>query len=100
MSKRQTRRRFWAENGLAVLAATLALASLVQPEWVEAALGLDPDAGSGAVEWAVTILATAIALLLAWLARVEWILGRVGSKIEGDLGRNGGTRRFNDEPWK
>jgi hypothetical protein len=70
------RQRFWAENILAIIVALLAIATVAQPAWIEAVLGLDPDAASGAVEWGLTLLAAGAALASAWLARLEWLRAR------------------------
>jgi hypothetical protein len=66
-------RRFWIENGLAVAAAALAVATLIEPDWIEDVFGVDPDASSGAVEWAVTFVAAGIVAFSGWAARTEWV---------------------------
>jgi hypothetical protein len=53
---------FWAEVLLAAAAAVLALATAIRPDWIEELTGLDPDAGSGSAEWAVTLALAALAL--------------------------------------
>ena len=55
---RTTRRRYWFELGLAVLAGALAVLTLINHEWIEVAFGVDPDQGSGALEWGI-VFATA-----------------------------------------
>jgi hypothetical protein len=66
------RRRFWAESVLAVVTAVLFVATLVQRDWIEGVFHLDPDAGSGSVEWLiVAALAVATVGLIA-LAGSEW----------------------------
>jgi hypothetical protein len=65
------RRRFWVEL-CAVVAALLFLAALaIDPAWIESATGLDPDAGSGAVELLLTVLAASVAAGSSLLARAE-----------------------------
>jgi len=56
-----SRRRLRLEVGLAVASLVLGLVALVWPEWIEAVFRVDPDAGSGSLEWAVA----AVLLLLA-----------------------------------
>ena len=60
---------FWAEVLLAAAAAVLAVATAIHPDWIEELTGLDPDAGSGSAEWAVTLVLALAALALAVGAR-------------------------------
>lgn len=60
---------FWAEVVLAVASAVLAVATAVHPDWIESLTGLDPDAGSGSVEWAITLILALAAVALAVGAR-------------------------------
>jgi hypothetical protein len=57
------------EVALACLSAGLFAVTLAYPEWIEALTGLDPDAGSGAVELLVSAALLAVAVVLALLAR-------------------------------
>jgi hypothetical protein len=63
--------RFWIEVGLAVVAAALALLTLITREWIELLFGVDPDAGSGAFEWAIVVGLAVAAVALAFVARWE-----------------------------
>ena len=71
------RLRFWVEAGLAALSLALLVLTLITREWIEALFGVDPDGGSGALEWAlVSALALGTAALML-LARLEWSRPRV-----------------------
>lgn len=50
---------------VAALAAVAAALTLLVPDWIEALTGLDPDAGSGAVEVTAVLALAGIALLAA-----------------------------------
>jgi len=47
------RRRFYIEAALASLTAFLTVGTLISKEWIEIVFGVDPDGGSGALEWAI-----------------------------------------------
>jgi hypothetical protein len=68
---RTIRRRYWFELGLAVLAGALAVLTLVNREWIEVAFGVDPDQGSGALEWGIVFALAGIAVISALAARGE-----------------------------
>lgn len=61
---RSDRRTAWVRTALAVLFAVLTFAAVLEPAWVEATSGADPDGGSGALEWALA-LAAGLATLVA-----------------------------------
>lgn len=63
---------FWIELGLAVAAAVLFLATLVSREWIELVFGVDPDGGSGALEWAIAAGMLTASVTFGALARREW----------------------------
>jgi hypothetical protein len=64
--------RIWSEVALAVVAAGLAILTLVSRDWIELIFGIDPDGGSGALEWAIVAGAAVGALALALIARWDW----------------------------
>ena len=68
---RTLRRRYWFELGLAVLAGALAVLTLVNHEWIEVAFGVDPDQGSGALEWGIVFATAGIAVISGLAARAE-----------------------------
>jgi hypothetical protein len=76
---RHRRSRFWIEVAMLVLSLASLAATLIDREWIEAVTGLDPDAGSGALEWALTLAFASAALLSASLAWLEWRRARPAS---------------------
>ena len=70
--KTSLRRRFWLETTLAGSSSGLLVLTIVRPQWIEALLGVEPDAGDGSLEWAIVgVLALVTALLFASALR-EW----------------------------
>ena len=61
--------RFWIEVALAVVAAGLGILTLITREWIELLFGIDPDRGSGALEWAIVAALFVASLALALIAR-------------------------------
>ncbi|MFD0266488.1 ABC transporter permease [Streptomyces sp. NPDC127106] len=70
--ERQVRPRFWAEVVLGSLSALLFLATLIRRDWIELLFGVEPDAGSGALEWLIVGVTALVAALCALGARTEW----------------------------
>lgn len=66
------RQRFWWEAGLALAAAILAVVTMINAEWIEFLFGVDPDNGSGALEWALVIVLAVAAVAVGTVARHEW----------------------------
>jgi hypothetical protein len=58
------RRRQRVELGLAVITGGLSVVTLVWPEWIEALFRVEPDAGSGAAEWAIVFGLLLLAVML------------------------------------
>ena len=74
------RKRIWVEGVLALAAAVLAITTAINPEWIERLTGLDPDRGSGALEWAAVIglgLCSIIAGLVAGRDIRRWRIAAV-----------------------
>lgn len=65
------RRRYWFEVGLAIIATALFVPTLVTREWIEILFGVDPDNGSGALEWALVVATGAVAVASIIAARAE-----------------------------
>ncbi|HEY1366284.1 MAG TPA: hypothetical protein VGF23_04190 [Gaiellaceae bacterium] len=69
---RKLRVRFWFEAAIALCTCCLALLTILWPDWIELVFGVDPDHGSGRLEWAA-VAALAVAGVAASIAtRVEW----------------------------
>ena len=60
--------RYWIEVALAVIAAGLAVLTLISRDWIELLFGIDPDQGSGAFEWAIVVALFVASLALAIIA--------------------------------
>lgn len=67
------RRRFWVEAALATATAILTVVTLISREWIEIVFGVEPDGGSGLVEWAIVVGLAAATLLFSLAARAEWV---------------------------
>lgn len=68
----EVRQRFWVEIGLAVFAALLFVLTLITREWVEIIFGVDPDGGSGALEWAFALGVGTVAVVSGVVAWFEY----------------------------
>ena len=64
--------RFWIEVALGATSAFLFAITVIWHDWLELVFGIDPDHGSGAVEWALVGLSATIAIASSVLARAEW----------------------------
>jgi hypothetical protein len=60
------------EAASAVVTAALTAVTLVSPGWIESIFPVDPDGGSGLLEWTIVITLAVITLMLSVLARLEW----------------------------
>jgi hypothetical protein len=66
------RKRFWLELGLAGFSAFLLLLTLATREWIEIVFRVDPDHGSGSLEWLVVVASLLATVTFSVLARLEW----------------------------
>lgn len=65
--------RFWIEASLSSMSALLFIIALALPDWLEFAFHIEPDAGNGALEWAIAILTSIVSLVCFAFSRREWI---------------------------
>ncbi|MFN8464454.1 MAG: hypothetical protein U0X20_02850 [Caldilineaceae bacterium] len=72
MQKQQLRARFWVELVIAAVNIVLFTATILWPEWIELVFRVEPDAGSGALEWAIAGATLVISIVCLILMRVEW----------------------------
>jgi hypothetical protein len=71
LMKRQLGPLFWVEALLAAGNAILLVMTLVWKDWVEIVFDVNPDAGSGAVEWAIVGITLVLSIVLLLLALAE-----------------------------
>lgn len=65
-------RSFWVKCGLACSSAILLVVTLAWHDWIELVFGVDPDHGSGALEWLIVALTAVSTFWFAASARTEW----------------------------
>jgi hypothetical protein len=65
MRQPSPRRLSWVELGCASVAAILFVVTALWKDWIEIVFGVDPDAGSGALEWLIPTLFLVVALVLS-----------------------------------
>ena len=64
--------RISIECSLALLAASLAVVTLLWRDWIELVFRVDPDGGDGSLEWILVAGAFASSVVLASVAGLEW----------------------------
>jgi hypothetical protein len=79
----QLPRRFWYEVSLGTISAVLLIITAVCPDWIEKVLGIDPDGGTGSLEWAMVAVLAVCAVSLPLLAGNEWRRARAGGPTPG-----------------
>ena len=63
---------FWARLALAAASAALLVVTVAWPDWIELVFRLDPDHGSGWLEWAIVAVALALTVTFSMGARRQW----------------------------
>ena len=64
--------RFWLEVAGLSVSSVLLSATLLRPSWIETVFGVDPDNGSGLLEWSIVVVSLAVSVCASVLARREW----------------------------
>jgi hypothetical protein len=70
--KKNLRRRFWVEIGVAAATVSLSLVTSLFPDWIELVSGWDPDQYQGSVEWLIVIGLYHVTVVMLVLAAIEW----------------------------
>jgi hypothetical protein len=70
-------RRSFTEAGVAATLSLLAVLTAFHPNWIELVFGIDPDSGSGLIEWALVLVPALIAIACAAVAYRKWNSARV-----------------------
>lgn len=70
--RKALRGRFWLETGMAIVTAILFVVTLAWQDWIEVIFNVDPDQGSGTLEWLIVGILLAVTIALCLLARYEW----------------------------
>jgi hypothetical protein len=69
--------RSLTEAGVAATLSLLAVLTAFHPNWIELAFGIDPDSGSGLIEWALILVPALISIACATVAYRKWSSARV-----------------------
>jgi uncharacterized membrane protein len=70
--RRNFRRLFWVETGLAAITGLLALITPIVPDWIEFVSGWHPDQHDGSVEWMIVVGLFVVTVVMVALATSEW----------------------------
>jgi hypothetical protein len=65
-------RRFWLEAAATVASGLLAVVTVIWPDWIERVFGIEPDQGSGALEWLMVAVLFTVSICFGLAARLEW----------------------------
>jgi hypothetical protein len=79
LSARHIGTRFWVQLALAVGSAVLLIGTLAWPDWIEIVFRVDPDHGSGWLEWAIVFAAFALMVTFSVGTRRQWQASRLAA---------------------
>ena len=63
---------FWLEAGVAAVTGILFIITLIWKNWMEIVFNIDPDKGSGALEWLIVGALLVVTITHFTLAGFEW----------------------------
>jgi hypothetical protein len=86
-TRHRSRKLLLAEIGLATANGILTIVTLISREWIEIVFGIDPDHGSGVVEWLTVVALAAATLIFGLVARKEWRRPRVSPVLATPIPR-------------
>jgi hypothetical protein len=75
----EVRARFWLEAVLAALTTALFFLTLYSRDWIEEIFHVEPDQGSGALEWLIVAALFVVSVAFIGAARAEWRRGRTSA---------------------
>jgi hypothetical protein len=64
--------RYRLEVVMAVVASVMCAVTVAWPAWIETVFGVDPDHGSGWLEWLIVAVLAIAAVACGALARADW----------------------------
>jgi hypothetical protein len=64
--------QFWLKVALGAVSVPLLVLTLITREWIELVFGVDPDNGSGALEWGIVCVTGLVAVTSLGWARLDW----------------------------
>ena len=70
--KKGLRLRFYPETILGLITGVMFVVTLFNRAWIETLFKVDPDQGSGLVEWGIVAGLLIVTVAMAALARHEW----------------------------
>jgi len=70
--KKQLMPLFWIEALLASGNAVVLVQTILRKEWIEDLFNIQPDAGSGALEWTIVTVTVVLTAVFLALSRREW----------------------------
>lgn len=79
--RKALRGRFWLETGMATVTAILFVITLIWHSWIEVLFNIDPDQGSGTLEWLIVSILLVLTITLCILASYEWRKARPAQSL-------------------
>jgi hypothetical protein len=72
VTRRDKKVLFGLEVALACSAFIFAVITAIWRDWIEIVFGVDPDKGSGSLEWLIVAVSLAVAVTCGVAARAQW----------------------------